>query len=324
MSRVGFRPYERRHFVAALAQRLGDGRADVTGAAGEEDSQLALLLHRTAERESHGALPFRLALLVHELGVLLALGGGLRRVVAERDALAAGVDAHDADDHFVGGADGARNLLRDLRVRHQADEARLELDEDAGTGDVIDRSFDDLADRIALARRLPRIAGRDLAEGEREALLGRIDLTHPSGDGLADLEVGRLHAERKLRHVNETIEPRLDFDEEAEIGRAEDAAAELRAGRVAILDVAPGIALEFFHREGDALPVVLDFDDADVDFLSDLHQLLRIADAAAAHLRNVEKAVDAAEVDEGAKRHERLDAAIDPVTRNDALAGLRR
>src|SRR5437588_61488 len=212
MSRVGFRPYERRHFVAALAQRLGDGRADVTGAAGEEDSQLALLLHRTAERESHGALPFRLALLVHALGVLLALGGGLGGVVAERDAL-----------------------------------------------------------------------------------LGRIDLTHPSGDGLADLEVGRLHAERKLRHVNETIEPRLDFDEEAEIGRAEDAAAELRAGRVAILDVAPGIALEFFHREGDALPVVLDFDDADVDFLSDLHQLLRIADAAAAHLRNVEKAVDAAE-----------------------------
>src|SRR5206468_11070043 len=161
MSAIRFRTDERSHVVAAIAECVSDCRADVTGRAGDEVSQLALLFHRAAEGEGHGALPFALTLLVHELRVLLALGRRLRGVVAEGDALAARVDAHDADDELVGGADRTGDLLRDLGIRHEADEARLELHEHAGTGDVIDRSFDDLPDRIALAHRLPRIAGRD-------------------------------------------------------------------------------------------------------------------------------------------------------------------
>src|ERR1051326_8590220 len=122
--------------------------------------------------------------------------------------------------------------------------------------------------------------------------------------------------------MHETIEARLDFDEDAEIGRAEDAARELRSRRIALLDVAPRVALELFHGERNPLAVVLDFDDADMDFLSDLHQFLRIADAAAAHLRDVEKAVDSAEVDERAERREGLDPAVQLSARDDALPRL--
>src|SRR5206468_1062580 len=76
------------------------------------------------------------------------------------------------------------------------------------------------------------------------------------------------------------------------------------------------------HRERDALAVVLDLDDLDLDFLADDDDILRIRHAAAAHLRYVEKAVDAAEVDERAERRDRLHRTGELRARHDGPAGL--
>ena len=116
---------------------------------------------------------------------------------------------------------------------------------------MIDGALDDLAGRIALRRAVPRVARGHFAERQRQALFRCVDFANPAGDAGADGDVGvaLLHAERKLRVVNESVDARLDLDEEAEVGRAHDAAAELRAGRITVADVAPGIRLLILHRE---------------------------------------------------------------------------
>ena len=81
--------------------------------------------------------------------VLLALGGGLRGFVAERDALARRVDAHDADHQLLAGAVRERRiapggaLISEFGMRPVRPGSSC--DEDAGRGAVIDGAFDDLA-----------------------------------------------------------------------------------------------------------------------------------------------------------------------------------
>src|ERR1051326_5036943 len=116
-------------------------------------------------------------------------------------------------------------------------------------------------------------------------------------------------AYRELRDVNEAVEPGLDFDEESEVCRADDAAGERRSRREALFDVRPWVGFEFLHRERNAFAFVLDLDHSHADFLSDLDELFRIGHAAARHLGDVQQTIDAAEVYECAERRERLHAA---------------
>src|SRR6185295_11567798 len=140
----------------------------------------------------------------------------------EGDALAVGVDAHDADHQLLARFVRLRRIAArrhaDLRIRDQSRETRLELDEDAGRGAVIHRSLDHAADRIALVDVLPRIIDRDRAQRQREALLRGIDFAHPTLHAGADrhFRVARLHAVRQLGDVYESVETRLHFDEVAE------------------------------------------------------------------------------------------------------------
>src|SRR5205085_6093918 len=76
--------------------------------------------------------------------------------------------------------------------------------------------------------------------------------------------------------------------------------------------------------QGDALAIVFELDDLDADLLSELDDFLGIGDAAAAHLRNVEEPVDAAEVDEGAEGGDGLDSTFELGADGDGFARLLR
>ena len=84
--------------------------------------------------------------------------------------------------------------------------------------------------------------------------------------------------------MHEAIDARLDLHEQAEVCRADDRAAELRSDRIAIADVRPRIGFLIFHGQRDALAVVLDLDHLHAHLLTDCDHVLRIGDAAAAHL----------------------------------------
>ena len=109
--------------------------------------------------------------------------------------------------------------------------------------------------------------------------------------------------------MDQALDARLELDERAVVGQADDLAAHARADRVALDDVRPRVVHQLLVAERDALGrrVVLQHDD--VDLVVDLEELRRVRDAAPRHVGDVEQAVDAAEVDERAVVGDVLDHA---------------
>ena len=100
--------------------------------------------------------------------------------------------------------------------------------------------------------------------------------------------------------MDQAFDTRFELDERAVIGQADDLAAHPRADRIALDDVRPRVVLELLVAKRDALGrrVVLEHDD--VNLVVDLEELRRMRDAAPRHVRDVEQAVDAAQIDERA------------------------
>src|SRR5438093_5256290 len=280
-----------RGFTAGVSRRECRSCSSPTSRRGSRE-RLLLLFHRAAERQRHRALALghRFAALFGEFREFVALECRFGGIVAERHPLALRIDAHDAHEQLLAGLKRLRWIRTgrhaDLGVGNQTGESRLELYEDAGRAAMIDSRFDDLPDRIALSDVLPWIADRDFAQRQRETLLRRIDFAHPAGDLGADRDrrVALFDAERKLRVMHESIDTRLELDEETEVCRAHDRSGELRADRKAIADVGPRIGLLIFHRERDSLAIVLDFDHLHTHLLSDRYEFFGIGDTPAAHL----------------------------------------
>ena len=88
----------------------------------------------------------------------------------------------------------------------------------------------------------------------------------------------------------------------------------LRADRELGLDALPRIVEQLLHAERDAVGLVVDLDDLDLHLLADVEHLGRVIDAPPGDVGDVQQAVDAAEVDEGAVIGDVLDHAVDDLT----------
>ena len=126
-------------------------------------------------------------------------------------------------------------------------------------------------------------------------------------------------APRHLADVDEPFDARLELDERAVVGEADDLAAHARADRVALHHVRPRVGDELLVAERDALGrrVVLEHDH--VDLVVHLEELGRMPDAAPRHVGDVEQAVDAAEVDERAVVGDVLDDALEHLALGERL-----
>src|SRR6185295_6175155 len=80
----------------------------------------------------------------------------------------------------------------------------------------------------------------------------------------------------------------------------------------------PRIAFQLLHAQADALGVAVDADDLHLHGVADVDQLARVADALVADVGDVEQAVDAAEIDEGAVIGDVLDHAVDDLAFGEA------
>jgi hypothetical protein len=120
-----------------------------------------------------------------------------------------------------------------------------------------------------------------------------------------------LFGPRHFRDVDQALDAGLKLDERAVVGDVGDAALEARADRIFGLDPLPRIVEQLLHAERDAVGLVVDLDDLDLDLLADIENLGRMIDAAPGDVGDVEKAVDAAEIDERAVVGDVLDRAVD-------------
>src|SRR6185312_2462487 len=184
--------------------------------------------------------------------------------------------------------------------------------EQAELGGVAHLAVQHRADRMLLDKGFPRVR-QGLLEAEADAPLLRVDIEHHDLDLLAGRDdLARMHVllgPAHLRDMDQPLDPRLQFDEGAVIGDVGDAARELGARRVFELDALPRIGLELLHAERDALRLGVEADDLDLDRLADMQRLGRMVDAPPGDVGDVQEAVDAAEIDEGAVIGDVLDDA---------------
>src|SRR6185503_2874438 len=119
---------------------------------------------------------------------------------------------------------------------------------------------------------------------------------------------------RHFGDVDEALDARLQLHEGAVVGDVGDAALEARLHRILGFDALPRIVEQLLHAERDAVRLVVDLDDLDLHLLADVEHFGRVIDAAPRNVGDVQQAVDAAEVDEGAVVGDVLDDAVDDLT----------
>src|SRR2546428_629255 len=179
----------------------------------------------------------------------------------------------------------------------------LHADEDAEVGDVANLAADDRPDRILLLEQRPGIR-LDLLHAQRDALRLRIDVQHHGVHLVADgHDLRRVLDPLRPAHladVDQALDPGLHLDEGAVVGEADDLARDARARRILLRGVRPGVLLDLLQTEADALGGRIELEHDHAQLVADVEHLARVPDAAPAHVGDVQEAVDAAQVDEGA------------------------
>jgi hypothetical protein len=190
---------------------------------------------------------------------------------------------------------------RHVRDVEQPVDARLQLDEGAEVRQVAHAPGDPVADRVPLVDRGPRIR-LDLLHAERDALGGLVHVEHHHVDLVADVHDLRRMADatgpRHLGHVDQPFHARLELDEGPVVGEAHHAAAHLRARRVLGLDDLPRVRRLLLVAERHASALAVEVKDNDLDLITHLEDFRGMTNPTPGHIRDVQEAVDAAEVDE--------------------------
>src|SRR4030095_6053462 len=101
---------------------------------------------------------------------------------------------------------------------------------------------------------------------------------------------------RKFGDVDESFDTGFDFDEGTVRQWVVNLALDLRAGRKALFDLVPGIVLGLLEAEGDALLVLVDIENHEVELLAYLEHFARVTKAAPRHFGDVQHAHHAIEV----------------------------
>src|SRR5919201_2442892 len=153
---------------------------------------------------------------------------------------------------------------------------------------------------------------RHALEAERQPTPLRLDPqdAHPPPLALLD-DLARVGdpALAQLADVDQPLDAVLQTGERAEGRQPGDRALDDVAGVVLLRRERPRLGLRPADRERDLAPLAVDAEDHHVDLLADLHDVAGLVDAGPGELGEVDQAVGAADVDEGAEVGHRGDAA---------------
>ncbi len=166
----------------------------------------------------------------------------------------------------------------------------------------------------------------DLLQAQADAVGLLVDAEHLALDFLGHREdLGRvldLLGPGHLRDVDEPLDALLQLHEGPVVGEAHHLALDARAHGVLDGGGGPGVGLELLVAQGDALALAVELEDDDLDLVPDVQDLRRVVDAAPGHVRDVEQAVDAAQVHEGPVLRDVLDRPHEDLALFEGLQGL--
>ena len=194
----------------------------------------------------------------------------------------------------------------------QTVDAVVDLDEGAVVGEVPHHALDDRAGRVVGGHLLPGIL-LGLFHAQRDFLLFLVDGEHHHLDLVARLDQFAGMADplcpAHLADVDESLDTVLQLYEGAIAHHVDDRALAHGADRILVGHLRPRAGGPLFHAQRDLLPLAVDVKHLHLDLLVDLHHLAWMADAAPAHVGDVEQAVDATQIDERAEVGDVLDDA---------------
>ena len=166
-----------------------------------------------------------------------------------------------------------------------------------------------LGDLAALGRLLD-------GEADPAALQVDVDDLHPQLFARVDHLLGQVDVVRRhLRDVHQALDAVAHLDERTEGHELGDPAVDQLAHLVAVGELLPGVGLGGLEREADPLLVEVDVEHLDLDLVAHLDDRGGVVDVLPAELGDVDQAVHAAEVDEGAEVDDRGDGALAALAR---------
>src|SRR6185436_5530712 len=99
-------------------------------------------------------------------------------------------------------------------------------------------------------------------------------------------------------YMHQALDARLQLHEGTVVRDIGDLALEARADRIFGPHAFPWVGLKLLHAEADTLGFVIDLDDLHGDGLPDIEHFGRMRYAPPGNVRDMQKAIDAAEIDE--------------------------
>src|SRR5262249_12508845 len=214
---------------------------------------------------------------------------------SERQPVGGGVDIqnHRLNDHalfeyFVRVLDPlGPGKIADV---HQPVDPFLDLDKCPEIGHVADTPFHHAAHAVAGIDGGPRI-GLQLLQPQRNAALLGMYLEHHGLHLIAALHHFRrmFHPPRPghLADVNEALDAGFQLDKSAVVGNVHYPADDAPVHRIAFRHRFPGVGLELLETQRDPLLGAAEFQHFDATLLAYLQHLVRMLNAAIAHVRNV-------------------------------------
>ena len=201
---------------------------------------------------------------------------------------------------------------RHVRDVQEPVHAGLELDERAEVREVAHLALHALAGLVALVDGRPRI-GLHLLHAQGDPLGRLVHVQHQDIDHVADVDdLRRVPDPPRPRHlgdVDEPLDPRLELDEGAVVREADDPPLDLGPHGEARVHDGPRIRGLLLVAQRHAPRLAVEVQDDHLDLVADLEDLGGVAHPPPGHVRHVEEAVDAAQVDEGAVVRDVLDGA---------------
>src|SRR5215472_16834870 len=218
--------------------------------------------------------------------------GSMRRTLAVTGSLL---------EHFVGILHAASPA--DVTDVHQPVEAVFDFGERAKFGNITNFTRNHCSHGIFFGGEQPGI-GLRLFDAEGNAAVAWLDVQHHNVNFFASLydlrRMRRLLRPTHLRHVHEPFDARLELHERAVIHDADDLALVLSARRVTLGSVDPGILGHLLQAQRHALLFLVELEDDEIKFLFRLDHITWMAHAPPAQVRQVQQAVDAADIHESA------------------------
>ena len=111
--------------------------------------------------------------------------------------------------------------------------------------------------------------------------------------------------------MHQAFDAGFEFHKRAVVGDVGDLAEHARALRVAAVDAHPGVVAHLLEAQRHAVLFGVELEDLGGDFLAGRDHFARVTDPAPGHVGDVQQAVNATEVDEGAVFGDVLDHAMD-------------